>query len=93
MVKKVSLKSTFQKHLERAASLAFSAKAWNRLDFMVRTNIGCYWVLSGFLATENRHCKINTHWRGNGETFLGYFFRPFNNDMRKINDKSQEIRF
>ena len=86
------MKSTSQKHLERAANLAFFAKAWNQLDFMVKIkNKGR--VFGVFFATLKRHCQINIHWHGNGETSLVYFFRAFDDDMRKLNDKRQEIRF
>lgn len=87
------MKSTSQKHRERAAKLAFSAKAWNQLDFMVNIERKRVSVFSAFFATVNRHCQINIHWHGNGETSLGYFFRLFNDDMRKLNDKREEIRF
>ena len=87
------MKSISQKHLERAANLAFFAKAWNQPDFMVIIENKRASVFSVFLATVNRHCQINIHWHGNGETSLGYFFRLFNDDMRRLNDKREEIRF
>ena len=87
------MKSISQKHLERAANLAFFAKAWNQLDFMVILEKKRASVFSVFLATVNRHCQINIQWHGNGETSLVCFFRAFDDDMRKLNDKRQEIRF
>ena len=93
MVKRANLKSISQKHLERAANLAFFAKAWNQLDFMVSVDKKRASVFSVFLATVNRHCQINIHWHGNGETSVSSFFCPVNDDMRIQNDKRQEIRF
>ena len=74
MVKKASLQSISQKHLERAANLAFFAKAWNQIDFMVSVEKKRASAYSVFLATVNRHCQINIYWHGNGETSVAYFF-------------------